>query len=122
MRNQDINLRRAIHHLRESALALQKTVQQRRALRESDVVQKPDGSRVTPTDLYNAVNQMTPAYGGAIGAALRNAIQPLFQASQAFIAQQQTAAKPAAPAAPVPGAAPAAPAAAATESFRPRRR
>ncbi len=98
MKEQDINLRRAIHHFQEGAHALKQTVAARHKLREAYGLEKADGSSITPTDLYNAANQMSAGYGGTVGAALRQAANLLYKAHQAFASgtsQQPVQAAPA---------------------------
>lgn len=100
MNTQDIAMQRAIQHLQESARAIREAVRAKRKLNEAYGLEKPDGSRITVYDLYQAVNQASAGYGGAVGDNLREAAQIMFQAYQADMAAQQPQAAPAAPAAP----------------------
>lgn len=121
MSKETVALNKAIRLLREGAAALgEALIARRRPLKEAYGLTKDDGTRITPIDLYNVVNQAASGYGGEVGSNLAQAASFLYKASTAYSAsgQQQQPAVPAAPA-----AAPAAPAAplagsATTESRR----
>jgi hypothetical protein len=80
MTRQDRALRRAMQLLNEST---RKMALMRRRLVEFRL-QKPDGTPVTPSDLYYAVNELAAGYSGQVGEALSQAARILYKAHIAY--------------------------------------